>query len=67
MRWDCPHCKRSFGTFALAKTHAKIFNHQIFTVDDAGDTFDILLPPTASSVNASLWNRLQYRLDALVS
>ncbi len=67
MRWDCPICKRSFGTFSLARIHAKVYKHQIFTVDDANDLHDILLPPTASSVSASLLNRIQYRLDTLFS
>jgi hypothetical protein len=63
MHWSCPTCDTEFESYRDANSHA----HQVFTRDDAGDVFDIALPPTAPAVAASLGQRLRFRLRQLVA
>ena len=58
MYWTCPTCDIEFETYHAATGH----DHQVFTTDDAGDIFDIALPPTAPGVEASLSQRLRFWL-----
>jgi hypothetical protein len=38
----------------------------VFTTDDTGDVFDSALPPTTPAVEASLAQRLRFRLRQLI-
>ena len=63
MYWTCPTCDIEFETYNEATSH----DHQVFTTDDAGEVFDIALPPTAPAVETSMGTRLRFRLRQLVA